>query len=266
MDIFQRTELLFGTDFIEEAATTRAIVFGLGGVGSWCAEMLIRSGIGHLTLVDADVVAETNINRQLPATSATIGRSKVEVMAERLKLINPQAELVPLQRIYTEKTHESFQLGTFDYIIDAIDSLEHKVHLIQQACTTEAILFASMGAALKTDPLKMRVAEFNKVTGCPLAAAVRRRLKVKGGVDKKFLCVYSEEQFKNRGKGHAEKVGETDVQSTETNPYSEHKRINGTSSYMPALFGMTIASLVIRDILKKSEELIEHLESGKLQQ
>lgn len=253
MELFQRTGLLFGEEFLEVAANKKVILFGLGGVGSWCAEMLVRSGIGHITLVDADVVAESNINRQLPATSATIGRPKVEVMYDRLKEINPQADIKAHQKIYSAETHPFFELATYDYIVDAIDSLEHKVHLIQQSCHTGAKLYASMGAALKTDPLKMRVAEFNKVTGCPLAAAVRRRIKLNGGVEKKFYCVYSEEQFKNRGKSNAEKMGDTTAMQSDTNPYSEHKRINGTSSYMPAMFGMTLASLVIRDILSVSE-------------
>ena len=251
MEIFQRTGLLFGDHFLKEAASAKVIVVGLGGVGSWCAEMLIRSGIMHLTIVDADVVALTNINRQLPATLSTVGRPKVDVLHERLKEINPEANILPLQTIYSAQTHESFQLGSYDYIIDAIDSLDHKVHLIQQSCETDATLFASMGAALKTDPLKIRVAEFTKVTGCHLAASVRRRVRLNGGVAKKFQCVFSEEQFKNHGTGVAEKMGYTEP--TDTNPYSENKRINGTCSYMPAMFGMTLASLVIRDILKKAE-------------
>ncbi len=252
MEIFQRTGLLFGDSFLEEAAHKKVILFGLGGVGSWCAEMLVRSGIGHITLVDADVVAESNINRQLPATTATVGRPKVEVMYERLKEINPMAEITIQQRIYSSETHSLFGLDSYDYIVDAIDSLEHKVHLIRQACLTPAKLYASMGAALKTDPLKMKVAEFNKVTGCPLAAAVRRRLRAEGGVDKKFYCVFSEEQFKNKGSIDAEKMGDTAAMQSETNPYSAHKRINGTCSYMPAMFGMTLASLIIRDILAES--------------
>lgn len=253
MELFQRTGLLFGDSFLEAAATKKVILFGLGGVGSWCAETLVRSGIGHITLVDADVVAESNINRQLPATTSTVGRPKVEVMYERLKDINPAVDLQIHQQIYSAETHSFFRIETYDYIVDAIDSLEHKVHLIQQSCLTPAKLYASMGAALKTDPLKIKVAEFNKVTGCPLAAAVRRRIRLKGGVEKKFYCVFSEEQFKNRGSSQAEKMGDTNAMLSETNPYSEHKRINGTSSYMPAMFGMTLASLIIRDILSGSE-------------
>lgn len=252
MDYFQRTGLLFGEEFLETAASKKVILFGLGGVGSWCAEMLVRSGIGHITLVDADVVAESNINRQLPASTSTIGRPKVDVMYERLKDINPEVDILLFQEIYSAETHSLFRLETYDYIVDAIDSLEHKVHLIQQSCRTPAKLYASMGAALKTDPLKIKVAEFSKVTGCPLAAAVRRRIRAKGGVDKKFYCVFSEEQYKNRGQAAAEKMGDTAAMQSDTNPYSEHKRINGTSSYMPAMFGMTLASLIIRDILSEN--------------
>lgn len=252
MEYFQRTGFLFGEEFLETAASKKVILFGLGGVGSWCAEMLVRSGIGHITLVDADVVAESNINRQLPASTSTVGRPKVDVMYERLKDINPEVDILLFQEIYSAESHSLFCLETYDYIVDAIDSLEHKVHLIQQSCRTPAKLYASMGAALKTDPLKIKVAEFSKVTGCPLAAAVRRRIRAKGGVDKKFFCVFSEEQFKNRGQAAAEKMGDTAAMQSETNPYSEHKRINGTSSYMPAMFGMTLASLIIRDILSEN--------------
>lgn len=252
MEYFQRTGFLFGEEFLETAASKKVILFGLGGVGSWCAEMLVRSGIGHITLVDADVVAESNINRQLPACTSTVGQPKVNVMYERLKDINPKVDIHLFQEIYSAETHPVFRLETYDYIVDAIDSLEHKVHLIQQACRTPAKLYASMGAALKTDPLKIKVAEFSKVTGCPLAAAVRRRIRAKGGVDKKFYCVFSEEQYKNRGQAAAEKMGDTAAMQSDTNPYSEHKRINGTSSYMPAMFGMTLASLIIRDILSEN--------------
>lgn len=250
MDLFQRTGLLFGDSFLPQAASKKVIIFGLGGVGSWCAEMLVRSGITQLTIVDADIVAGSNINRQLPATTTTVGRPKVEVMLERLQAINPAAEIKAIQKIYSEETHAFFELDRYEYVIDAIDSLEHKVHLLQQTCRTKATLFASMGAALKTDPLKIRVAEFNQVRGCPLAAAVRRRIRMKGGVDRKFQCVFSEEQFKNRGIAEQPAAADTDEEGT--NPYSEHKRINGTTSYMPAMFGMTLASLVIRDILKQT--------------
>ncbi len=248
-EIFQRTELLLGTEFMNSMAAKRVILFGAGGVGSWCAEMLIRSGIGHLTIVDSDRVCITNVNRQLMATMKTIGQVKVEVLKQRLLEINPDAEITALQQVYSPETSESFGLGTFDFIIDAIDSLSNKIHLIQQSCKTEAQFFSSMGAALKTDPTRIRVAEFWKVTGCPLAAALRSRLKKYGGVDKKFMCVYSDELIDNKGHAHNP---ENNTGSEGSMWDSRKARINGTSSYMPAMFGMTIASLVVKSVMNEN--------------
>src|ERR1035437_3618221 len=129
--IFQRTELLLGKSFMEKASEKRVIIFGIGGVGSWCAESLIRTGIMHLTIVDSDRVCVTNINRQIMATTKTIGKVKTEVLKERLLEINPNAEITALQMIYSKETHESFRLETFDFIVDAIDSFANKIHLIQ---------------------------------------------------------------------------------------------------------------------------------------
>lgn len=259
--IFQRTELLLGTSFMEKAASKRVIIFGIGGVGSWCAESLIRSGIRTLTIVDSDRVCVTNVNRQLMATTRTIGQIKTDVLKERLLEINPKAEITALQRIYSPETHESFSLESYDFIIDAIDSLTNKVYLIQQATSTNAIFFSSMGAALKMDPTRIRVAEFWKVKGCPLGAALRTRVKKQGGVSKPFLCVYSEELLTNKGVNGScgtdkclcpkalEGPGDPDLVNHEW--CSQKARINGTTSYMPAMFGMTIAGLVVQAIEKE---------------
>lgn len=259
--IFQRTELLLGKSFMDKAASRRVIIFGIGGVGSWCAESLIRSGIRTLTIVDSDRVCVTNVNRQLMATTRTIGQIKTEVLKERLLEINPKAEITALQRIYSPETHESFSLESYDFIIDAIDSLTNKVYLIQQATHTNAIFFSSMGAALKMDPTRIRVAEFWKVKGCPLGAALRTRVKKQGGVSKPFLCVYSEELLTNKGVNRScgtdkclcpkalEGPGDPDLVNHEW--CSQKARINGTTSYMPAMFGMTIAGLVVQAIEKE---------------
>ena len=252
-EIFQRTELLLGSEFLQRAAEKRVIVFGVGGVGSWCAEMLIRSGIGHLTLVDSDRVSITNVNRQLMATTKTVGMVKVEVLKDRLLEINPNAEITALQRIYSPDTHESFLLDSYNFIIDAIDSLSNKVFLIQQATRTNAQFFSSMGAALKTDPTRIRVAEFWKAEGCPLAKALRSRLKKAGGVDKKFVCVYSDEVLENKGYSLISQANDefSDTESEGSVWDSRKARINGTTSYMPAMFGMTITSLVVRAIMNE---------------
>jgi tRNA threonylcarbamoyladenosine dehydratase len=254
--IFQRTELLLGKSFIEKASEKRVIIFGIGGVGSWCAESLVRSGIVHLTIVDSDRVAASNINRQLLATTKTIGKVKTEVLKERLLDINPLAEILALQQIYSPETSDSFQLDSYDFIIDAIDSLSNKVHLIQTATKTNSIFFSSMGAALKMDPTRIKVTEFWKVQGCPLAAALRGRLKKLGGTSKKFLCVFSDELLQNKGEEIAipkeEKNNLNDNSVLKDDNWSARKaRINGTTSYIPAIFGMTIASLVIQVIEKE---------------
>lgn len=238
-EIFQRTELLLGKDKVNRLAQTRVIIFGVGGVGSWCAESLIRSGVGHLTMVDFDRVCPTNINRQLMATTQTIGQLKAEVLKERLLAINPSAEIIALPQMYTAETAEHFLLDDYDYVIDAIDSLDNKALLIRKACDSSATFFASMGAALKMDPRKIDIAEFWKVKGCPLAAALRRKFKKsKLFPSKKFKCVYSEELLTNKGESFIDENG---------NPL----RANGTIAHTTAIFGFTLAGLVIQDILKE---------------
>ena len=179
--IFRRTELLLGENTMERVARQRVIIFGVGGVGSWCAESLVRSGISHLTIVDSDRVCITNVNRQLMATTGTVGEVKVEALKERLLSINPLAEITALQKIFTQETADEFGLENYDYIIDAIDSLKDKALLILMACSTKARFFSSMGAALKMDPTRIKVAEFWKVQGarrhrtCPSAKALHRQ-------------------------------------------------------------------------------------------
>lgn len=251
-DIFMRAELLLGSDVMEQIASKRVIVFGVGGVGSWCVECLIRSGIRRLTIVDCDKVCASNVNRQLMATTKTIGRAKVEALKERLLEINPNCEITALQKMYSEETHKEFGLDQYDYIIDCIDSLKDKVSLIMCACETHAVFFSSMGAALKMDPTKIQVAEFWKVRGCPLGSALRKRMK-KSGLKPahKFKCVYSEELLENRG----------------SNPNSETNlivkaQINGSMAHITSIFGLTIAGLVLNDIYRKvvNEENIEKVE------
>lgn len=259
--IFQRTQLLLGKSFIEKASEKRVIIFGIGGVGSWCAESLVRSGIGHLTIVDSDRVCITNINRQLMATTKTVGKVKTDVLRERLLEINPKADIVALQKIYSPETSESFELDSYDFIIDGIDSLSNKVHLLQTATKTSATLFSSMGAALKMDPTRIKVAEFWKVQGCPLGAALRSRIKKSGGVSKKFMCVYSDELLENKGENEScgtDKCmcpkslhGPGDPDLVDHEWCSLKAKINGTTSYMPAMFGMTIAGLVVQAIEKE---------------
>lgn len=260
--IFNRAQLLMGTDVMERMKATRVIVIGVGGVGSWCAESLIRSGIGHLTIVDSDRVCVTNINRQLMATKETVGRVKVDVLKDRLLTINPNAEIEALQKIYSSENAADFHLETYDYIIDAIDSLQNKADLIRHACTLPAVFLSAMGAALKLDPTRIHVAEFWKVKGCPLARALRNKFKrAKDYPAKKFKCVYSEELLTNRGQNKScgtsacmcpkSKLADGDPDLVNHEWCSSKAQINGTMAHAVAIFGFTLAGLVIQDIYEK---------------
>ena len=259
--IFRRAELLLGDEAMGRLAAKRVIIFGVGGVGSWCAESLVRSGIRRLTIVDSDRVCITNINRQLMATTQTVGQVKVDALRQRLLTINPSAEVMALQQIFTAETAETFSLDSYDYIIDAIDSLKDKALLILMACRTHAKLFSSMGAALKLDPTRIRVAEFWRVQGDPLARALRKRFKRDGQFPRrKFQCVYSDELLVNRG--HNATCGTEQcmcpkAKSGPGNPSllnhewcSSKAQINGTLAHITAIFGFMLAGLVIEDAVK----------------
>ena len=260
--IYNRTERLLGEEAVERLGQLRVIIIGVGGVGSWCAESLVRSGIRHLTIVDSDRVCITNVNRQLMATMQTVGMVKVEALRQRLLAINPSAEIEARQQIYSEETAADFHLETYDYIVDAIDSLQHKAQLILHACRTKARFFSSMGAALKLDPTKIAVAEFWKVRGCPLGAALRRRFKQQGvRPSRKFKCVYSEELLPNLGASHAcgtaacmcpkaeQGPGDPDLVNHEW--CSAKAQINGSLAHITAIFGFTLAGLIVQDAVRR---------------
>lgn len=261
--IFKRTELLVGNDIMDVIASKRVIVFGVGGVGSWCAECLVRSGIRRITIVDSDRVCITNINRQLMATMKTVGHVKVEALKERLLEINPNAEITALQKIYSAETANEFGLDGYDYIIDAIDSLKDKALLMLNACNTKAVFYSSMGAALKMDPTQIRVAEFWKVRGCPLGAALRKKFKhMKTRPAHKFKCVYSEEVLANRGQNKTcgtsacmcpkAKMGPGDPSLVNHEWCSSKAQINGTMAHITATFGFMIAGMALNDIYTKA--------------
>ena len=240
--IYKRTSLLVGRPALEAFSEARVILFGVGGVGSWCAEGLVRSGVKRLTLVDADCICESNVNRQLMATPRTVGQVKVEALKARLLEINPQAEITALRETFSAETAERFELSSYDYILDAIDSFKDKAELILRGTRTPAVFFSSMGAALKIDPTQVRVAEFWNVRGCPLGAALRKRFKQNHTwPGHKFRCVYDEEVLPNRG-------GEGEAESDSF----QKAQINGSTAHITAIFGMTLAGLVIQDIYQKS--------------
>jgi hesA/moeB/thiF family protein len=247
-EIFARERLVAGDAMMDALAHTRVIVFGVGGVGSWCCEALCRSGVGHLTLVDSDLVAVSNINRQLMATTSTVGTPKVEALARRLLDINPGVDIVVRQEAYTAETADSFDLGSYDYVIDAIDSLENKALLILRATAADTVFFSSMGAARKLDPTKIGVAEFFKVEGCPLARALRTRFRRRATFPaRKFKCVYSPETIPNRLE--TERPAEASADDSWT---ASKAAVNGTFAHTTAVFGMTLAGLVVEDLYKKN--------------
>ena len=259
--IFRRTALLLGDEALQRLADKRVIIFGVGGVGSWCAESLVRSGIRRLTIVDSDRVCITNINRQLMATTKTVGQVKVEALRERLLTINPDAEITALQKIFTQETAADFDIGQYDYIIDAIDSLKDKALLILMACQTEARFFSSMGAALKMDPTRIQVAEFWKVKGDPLARALRNRFKKEKVFPKrKFKCVFSDELLQNLGHNATcgteqcmcpkATKGPGDPSLLNHEWCSSKAQINGTLAHITAMFGFMLAGLVVEDAVK----------------
>ncbi len=264
---------------MEEIKSKNVIIFGVGGVGSWCAESLIRNGIYNMTIVDSDRVCITNCNRQLMATTKTIGQVKVDALRNRLIEINPKAEVVALQKIYSAETADAFHLEDYDFIIDCIDSLKDKADLILRATkiahdNQRTKFFSSMGAALRIDPTMIRVAEFWKVKNDPLGKALRKKFKHnKQNPAGKFQCVYSEElPLDNLGEAHtcgtaacmcpkAKLIsgtrGEADAvydapgdQSLVEHEWCTKKaQINGSLSHITGIFGMTLAGLVMKEIV-----------------
>lgn len=229
-DIFLRSEALFGAENMDKLTHTKVIIFGVGGVGSWCAEALIRSGIGCLTMVDPDNVCYSNINRQLPATMQTVGKPKVEVLRDRLLTINPNADIQAVCTALHKENAEDFLLGNYDFVIDAIDSLQDKAHLILATCKQPTVtLLSSMGAARKLDLTKIQTAEFWKVHGCPLAKALRNWFKKNHLFpENKFTCVFSEEN-----------------DATFLRKEANNGPSKGTVMHITASFGLQLASLVI---------------------
>lgn len=242
--ILSRSQRLLGDENMERLQEARIIVFGVGGVGSWCVESLVRSGVKHITIVDSDIVSPSNINRQLMATTLTVGRVKVDAMKEHLLTVNPSASIDTRQMVFTTDTADEFDLDSYDYIIDCIDSLKDKILLIDLATKTKARFFSSMGAALKIDPTRVKVGEFWNVKGCPLARAIRQRFKkMNHRPARKFQCVYSDELVTN--------LGNDESGTNEPNPWNK-ACVNGSLMHITAIFGLTLAGLVIKDLTSKS--------------
>ena len=228
-----RTSLIVGDEGIEKLKNSNVIVFGVGGVGSFAAEAIARAGVGNLTIVDFDDVDITNINRQLPALHSTVGKYKVEVMKERILDINPDINIKAIREVYNKDTSEEILCENYDYVVDAIDMVTSKIHLIETCKAKGLEIISSMGMGNKLDPTKIVVSDIHKTSMCPLAKVMRKELKDRR--IKKLKVVYSTEQ-----------------------PIELKKKIlngkkvtPGSTSFVPSVGGLTIASVVVNDLLNK---------------
>lgn len=226
-----RTARLVGEEAVDRLAQRRVILFGVGGVGSYAAEALCRAGVGHIALVDSDVVAESNINRQLIALRSTIGRPKVEVMKERMADINPSADVTALQIFYDETTADQIDLSAFDYVIDAIDSMKPKIMLIEKCHALNVPVISSMGTGNKLDPGQFEIADISKTSVCPLARVVRRELKNRGIA--RHTVLYSREQ-----------------PAQPCFPDENGRMSPASIAFVPSVAGLMIAGHVVRALMK----------------
>jgi tRNA A37 threonylcarbamoyladenosine dehydratase len=232
-----RTELLIGKEKLHKLANSHVMVVGLGGVGSFAAEFVARSGVGKMTIIDGDVVDPTNRNRQLPALATNHGVSKAEIMAERLQAINPELELVVVKQFLNPEMVEEQLATNPDYIIDAIDSITPKITFISLAYEKGLPMVCSMGAGAKLDPTQLKVVDISKTYNCPFAQQIRKNLKNKFNIRRGITVVFSPEQ------PIKESLMLTDGKNYKKSAY-------GTISYLPAVFGAVTASVVIRDLMK----------------
>ncbi|MDR1253313.1 MAG: tRNA threonylcarbamoyladenosine dehydratase [Treponema sp.] len=268
---FHRLGLLVGEEAIAVLAQKRVIVFGLGGVGSWAAEALVRSGIGRLTIVDNDSVCVTNINRQIQALHSTVGLPKSAALLKRLLEINPQCDIAAFNNVFSRETAGIFEIEKADYVIDAIDSLSHKLDLIETAMGTSGAseaesgpqnergrprLFSSMGMACKLDPVRLKTADIWETRGCPLARLVRQGLRRRGFTGR-FTVVYSDEAL-SRPEGIETVCGTSQCfcANRDSEWCSSKKAINGSAVTVTAAAGMILASLVIRDVCSRGQGLM----------
>ncbi|QGT99121.1 HesA/MoeB/ThiF family protein [Candidatus Syntrophocurvum alkaliphilum] len=232
MEAFKRTKLLIGQDGLDILKQSSVLIVGLGGVGSYATEAIVRCGVGNITIVDYDYIQQSNLNRQIPALTSTVGKLKTEVMANRILDINPFVNLKVINDSYNEKTSKDI-LTRYDYTIDAIDSLPDKIHLIKTCINKNQPIVSSMGMANRLDPLKLKVEDISKTSCCPMARKIRKELRILG-VEKGLKVVFSEEI--------PEKLKEED---------SDTKL--GSISFVPSTAGLILASVAINNILANGE-------------
>lgn len=251
MHPFSRTELLLGKTALDRLARSRVAVFGIGGVGSYTAEALARSGVGGFLLVDDDLVCLTNLNRQLIALHSTVGRSKVEVMAERIRDINPEADVETRKAFYLPENAEAFDLSRYDYIVDAVDTVSAKVELAVRAARANVPIISCMGAGNKLDPTRLEVADLAQTSVCPLCKVMRKELKKRGHTALKV--VYSKEPPLEPVETDAISCRRTCVCPKDSpRTCTVRRRIPGSVAFVPSVAGLIIAGEVIRDLAAES--------------
>lgn len=232
---FSRTELLLGKDAIKKLAASRVAVFGVGGVGGYAVEALARSGVGAFDLIDNDKISLSNINRQIIATHKTLGKYKVDVMAERIADINPDAQVRVFRVFYLPETEKKFNFSDYNYIVDAVDTVTAKIALAVSAAGTNTPIISSMGAGNKLDPTAFEVADIYDTSVCPLAKVMRYELRRRE--IKKLKVVYSKEK---PVKPQARPLGET---------ADERGRVPGSVAFVPSVAGLIIAGEVVKDLI-----------------
>ena len=241
----QRTELIIGDDGVKKLRDASVLLVGCGAVGGYALEGLVRAGIGHIRVVDHDMFSESNMNRQILATTRTLGRPKVEVACERAREINPDIDIEGIDTLVTEETVPMILDGDFDLVVDAIDTLRNKIALLEALCDRGIVTFSSMGAALHVDTQSVRVAPVMKTDTCPLAAYVRKALR--GKDTSKITAVYS-----------------TETPVTKPSERDDHgKSVLGSLPTVPAVFGMNLANEAIKFILMDKISVTCNIESHK---
>ncbi|WNQ13014.1 tRNA threonylcarbamoyladenosine dehydratase [Paenibacillus aurantius] len=239
---FSRNELAMGPEGLDIMKNSTVAVLGIGGVGSFAAEALARTGVGRIILIDKDVVDITNVNRQIHALLTTVGQPKAELMKERIGLINPECEAIALRMFYTEETYEKLFEYPLDYVVDASDTIMYKIHLIKQCLQRKIPLISSMGAANKMDPTRFQVADISKTTMDPIARVIRQKLR-KEGIHKGVKVVFStEEPIKPR-----EEV--TKVVGNAASEIRKAQQPPSSNAFVPSVAGLIAASVVVRDLL-----------------
>ncbi|MHC0035799.1 tRNA threonylcarbamoyladenosine dehydratase [Pseudoneobacillus sp. C159] len=239
---FSRNELAIGQEGLDKLKDSTVAVLGIGGVGSFAAEALARSGVGRLVLVDKDDVDITNVNRQLIALLSTVGRPKVELMEERIRDINPECEVISLKMFYTEETYEQFFNYGLDFVVDASDTIMYKIHLMKECLTRKIPIISSMGAANKMDPTRFQIADISKTHTDPIAKVIRTKLR-KEGIRKGIPVVFSDE---------SPIVIREDVRKTvgnENSPIRKGQMPPSSNAFVPSVAGLVMASYVVREIL-----------------